>query len=160
MANLLYFHRLTKFCGMISTKKWERSNEKVFFEGVETFSEGNLWDLFNKTSCISDEISYSGRKISHISFEKSDIFEEMSYVFEEMSYIFGEMSDIFEEKSLVFCSSLSWRTNISIAERATWHDGIIPNRLLDRYGATRNNGVGVALAQPRGDCAERCFWGK
>ena len=42
----------------------------------------------------------------------------MSYVFEEMSYIFGEKSDIFEEKSLVFCSSLSWRTNISIAERA------------------------------------------
>ena len=90
----------------------------MFFEGVETFSGGKLWDLFNKTSCISDEISHSGRKISHISFEKSDIFEEMSYIFGEKSDIFEEKSDIFEEKSLVFCSSLSWRTNISIAERA------------------------------------------
>lgn len=125
----------------------------MFFEGVETFSGGKLWDLFNKTSCISDEISYSGRKISHISFEKSDIFEEKSN-------IFGEMSDIFGEMSLVFCSSLSWRTNISIAERAAWHDDIIPNRLLDRYGATRNNGVGVAIAQPRGKIVRKDVFGE
>lgn len=77
-----------------------------------------------------------------------------------MSNIFGEMSDIFGEKSLVFCSLLSWRTNISIAERAAWHDGIIPNRLLDRYGATRNNGVGVALAQPRGKIVRKDVFGE
>ena len=47
-----------------------------------------------------------------------EIFPKMSDVFREMSVFFEEMSDIFEEKSLVFCSLLSWRTNISIAERA------------------------------------------